>query len=93
MTTSFNFKASLIVAALLSVSMTQAATLTKPEYKADKTRINADYKVDKNGCDALKDNAKDVCIEEAKTKAKEKVALAELEYRYTGKAADQTKVL
>jgi hypothetical protein len=31
MTTSFNFKASLIVAALLSVSMAQAATLTKAE--------------------------------------------------------------
>jgi hypothetical protein len=39
----------------------------------------------------LKDNAKDVCIEEAKAMAK--VALAELEYRYIGKSADQTKVL
>ena len=91
MTTSFNFKASLIVAALLSFSVAQAATLTKAEYKADKTRISADYKVDKKACDALKANAKDVCIEEAK--AKEKVALDELEYSYTGKAADQTKVL
>ncbi|MHB8948582.1 MAG: hypothetical protein ACYC4S_05905 [Rhodoferax sp.] len=39
----------------------------------------------------MKDNGKDVCIEEAK--AKEKVTLAELEYSYTGKAADMTKVL
>ena len=38
----------------------------------------------------MKSNAKDICVEEAK--AKEKVALAELEYGYTGKAADQTKV-
>ncbi|MBA3057337.1 MAG: hypothetical protein KJ614_07600 [Gammaproteobacteria bacterium] len=91
MSTSFNFKASLVVAALLSFSVAQAATLTKPEYKAEKTRISADYKADKAVCATLKDNAKDVCVEEAK--AKEKVALAELEYSYTGKAADMTKVL
>lgn len=91
MTTYFNFKASLIVVALLSFSAAQAATLSKADYKADKTRISADYKADKKACDAMKANAKDVCIEEAK--AKEKVALAELEYSYTGKAADQTKVL
>ena len=91
MNTSFNFKASLIVAALLSFSVAQAATLTKADYKAEKTRISAAYKADKTACASLKDNAKDVCVEEAK--AKEKVALAELEYSYTGKAADQTKVL
>jgi hypothetical protein len=91
MTTSFNFKASLIVAALLSFSTAQATSLTKAEYKADKTRISADYKVAKKACDAFQANAKDVCTEEAK--AKEKVALAELEFNYTGKAADQTKVL
>ena len=91
MNTSRNFKASLIVAALLSFSVAQAATLTKAEYKADKTRISADYKVDKKACDALKANGKDVCVQEAK--AKESVARAELEYSYTGKAADQTKVL
>lgn len=90
MTTSFNFKASLIVAALLSCAVAQATTLTKAEYKADKSRISADYKVNKKACDALTANAKDVCIEEAK--AKEKMALAELEYSYTGKATDQTKV-
>ena len=91
MNTSRYFKASLIVAALLSFSVAHAANLTKAEYKAEKARISADYKLDKKACDALKDNAKDVCIEEAK--AKEKVALAEREFSYTGKAADQTKVL
>lgn len=90
MKTSFNFKASLIVAALLSLSVAQAATLTKDEYKADNTRISADYKVDKKACDALNANAKDVCVQEAK--AKEKVARAELKYSYTGKASDQTQV-
>ena len=91
MNTSRNFKASLIVAALLSFSVAQAANLTKAEYKAEKTRISAEYKADKAACDPLKANAKDICVEEAK--AKEKVALAEREFNYTGKAADQTKVL
>lgn len=91
MNASIYFKTSLVVAALLSFSVAQAANLTKAEYKSEKTRISADYKVDKNACDAFKDNAKDVCVQEAK--AKEKVALAEREFSYTGKAGDQTKVL
>ena len=91
MNTNRHFKVSLIVAALLSFSVAQAANLTKSEYKSEKTRISADYKLEKKACNTFKDNAKDVCIEEAK--AKEKVALAEREFSYTGKAADQTKVL
>jgi hypothetical protein len=91
MTTSFNFKASLIVATLLALPVAQAATMAKADYTADKTRISAEYKTDKAACDALKDNAKDVCAEEAK--GKEKVARAELESAYSGKAKDRTKAL
>ena len=91
MNISRNFKTSLIAAALLSFSVAQAGTVTKAEYKAEKTHISDNYKVDKKACDAMKDNAKDVCVQEAK--AKESVGLAELEYSYTGKAADQTKLL
>lgn len=91
MKTSFTFKTSLIFAALLSFSVAQAATISKDEYKADKTRISAEYKTDKAACATLKANAKDICVQEAK--AKEKVARAELEYSLSGKAADQTKVL
>ena len=60
--------------------VTQANALTKDEYKAEKDKIQANYKLDKTKCDALKDNAKDVCEKEAK--GKEKVALAELEQQY-----------
>lgn len=87
----FTLKASLLVAGLLALPMAQAATsMSKADYSAAKTRIGADYKTDKAGCAALAANAKDVCIEEAK--AKEKVALAELEYGYTGKAGDRRKL-
>ena len=91
MNTSRNLKAFLIVAALLSFSVAHAATLSKAEYKAEKTRISANYKANKAACTSFSGNAKDICIQEAK--ANEKVALAELEYSYTGKATDQTKVL
>jgi hypothetical protein len=67
-----------------------AATMSKPEYKAAKDRITGEYKVDKKACSTSSGNQKDICIEQAK--AKEKVALAELEFGYTGKASDGTKI-
>ncbi len=87
----FNLKASLIVAALLALPLANAANIAKADYQAGKTRISADYKAAKAACASLADNAKDVCMQEAK--AKEKVAKAELEYSYTAKPADQNKVL
>src|SRR5450631_2666140 len=86
----FSLKASLIVAAMLVLPMAHAATMTKADYTATRTRIGADYKSDKAACASLAGNAKDICVEEAK--AKEKVARAELEYGFTGKAGDRNKV-
>lgn len=87
---SFNLKSSVLVAAMLLLPVAHAANMNKDDYKASKSRISAAYKADKAACASMVDNAKDVCKEEAK--AKEKVALAENEYSYTGKAADQKKV-
>ncbi len=90
MTHRFSLPASLILAGLLAVPAAQAA-MSKTDYSAAKSRIGADYKADKAACAPLASNAKDVCVEEAK--AKEKVARAELESSYTGKAKDQNKLL
>jgi hypothetical protein len=87
----FHLKTCVLAACMLMLPAVQAATMSKVDYKAGKTRISATYKSDKAACAALVSNAKDVCIEEAK--AKEKVALAELEFSYTGKAKDQNKVM
>lgn len=87
-------KTSLIVVALLAWSAAHAAPaapMTKDDYKATKTRIEAEYKSDRAACASMSDNRKDVCIEEAK--AKEKVARAELESSYSAKPSDQNKVL
>ncbi|MDD5028019.1 MAG: hypothetical protein PHH58_00750 [Rhodoferax sp.] len=67
METSFNFRISLIVAVLLSFSVAHAAILTRDEYKADKTRISADDKVDKKACDALAGDVKSNCVATATT--------------------------
>ncbi len=90
MTKFSNLKISLLVTAILAIPVAQAATVSKDDYAAGKTRISAAYKTDKSACSSMKSNAKDICVEEAK--AKEKVARAELEYSYTGKPGDQTKL-
>ncbi len=84
-------RTSMLAAALLACTATFGATMTKADYKAAKQRIGVDYKADKAACGSMSANAKDICIEEAK--GKDKVALAELEYGYTGKAGDRTKSL
>ena len=91
MNPTLNFKASLIVAALLAWPLAQSAPMAKADYDAGKSRISADFKSGRAACAARSGNAKDICVEEAK--AREKVALAELEYGYTAKPADQTRVL
>jgi hypothetical protein len=86
-----SLRLALLCLSLLSVSATQAQTLSKPDYKAGKTRISETYKADKAECQKLAGNAKDICKEEAK--GKEKVARAELTYSYTGQAADRYHLL
>jgi hypothetical protein len=80
----------LITAAMFAVTAANAETMTKASYKSTKERISADAKTDKAACSSMAGNAKDICVQEAK--AKDKVALAELEFAYTGKAADRTKI-
>ncbi|WP_371327395.1 hypothetical protein [Polaromonas sp. A23] len=57
-----------------------AMALTKEEYKAQKDRVEADYKGSREKCATLSANAKDICQTEAK--GAEKVAKAELEAQY-----------
>ena len=60
------------------------------EFKAARDKISADYKADKAACDAMKDNAKDVCMEEAK--GKEKIAKAELDQKQKPSDGNARKV-
>ncbi len=91
MNKTLTLKTTIAFAALLALPLAQAATMSKPDYKTAKARISADYKADKAACASFSANAKDICVQQAK--AKDKVALAELEFGYTAKPADQTKIL
>lgn len=75
---------------LVSASVLQAATMSRAELSAAEERIEATYKADRNACKIHGGNAKDVCEQQAK--AAEKVARAELQATYTGKASDQREV-
>lgn len=66
------------------------ATMSKPDYQAGKTHIDADFKTAKRACDRLSGNGKDVCVSQAR--GKEQLARAELEANYTGKEKDRAKV-
>ena len=90
MNTFSTLRAALSVTAVLLLPLVHAATMPKADYSASKSRISSDYKADKAACQTQTANAKDICIEEAR--AKEKVAKAELEFAYSGKAKDGTKV-
>ena len=83
-------QAALLCLSLICATATQADMISKPDYKAGKTRISETYKADKMACVSQAGNARDVCEEEAK--GKEKIARAELEYSYSGKAVDRNKV-
>jgi hypothetical protein len=68
-----------IAACLLFGAGAMAQTVSSSEFSAGKTRIKAQYKADQKSCASLADNAKDICIAEAK--GKEDVALAELDHK------------
>lgn len=77
--------------ALVGLAGTASANLTKPVYSTAKDEVKAMFKAEKDKCDTLSGNAKDVCVERAK--GQEKVALAHLEYQYTGKEKDRNDYL
>lgn len=69
---------------------THASAMTDAEHKVAKEKVEADYKVGKAQCDAMKDNAKDVCEKEAK--GKQNVAKAELEQQFKPSDSRSRKV-
>src|SRR6266850_1912998 len=81
--------------AFAGVAQAQSTMGNKPsvdraQMKADRDKIEADYKAAKVQCDRMKDNEKEVC--EADAKGKENVAKAELENKYEPSQAHARKV-
>jgi hypothetical protein len=87
------FKLSSIACALAlagSAAFAQAPMLSKPAYDTAKDQIKTAFKAERDACDSMTANAKDICVETAK--GREKVAMAHLEVQRTGAAKDQTKL-
>ena len=72
-------------AAALAVGLGSAGTafaqdkMSREAYKAEKDRIEAEYKVAKEKCDKLTGNAEDIC--EVQAKGNQRIAEAELDAR------------
>ena len=79
----------MLTVAMSCVFAGNAMALTQVEYKTQKDQISADYKVGRDKCGALKANAKDICVSEAK--GIDKVAKAELEAQYKPSAKNNQK--
>jgi dsDNA-specific endonuclease/ATPase MutS2 len=75
---------------LSSLAAAQTTGMSRDEYQAAKSRIEAEGEADEARCKALQGNAKDVCEEEAE--GREDVAKAELEQRYKPSARNARKV-
>ncbi len=90
MTTTQRCKTALAVALVCLSSSAFATNMTKADYSVSKDRIKAEFKAEKVVCAKSTSNAKDICL--AQAKGKEKVALAELQFSYSGKAKDGNKV-
>lgn len=90
MSPSFSLHWAIVAGLMLSATVQAGGPMSQGDYQAGKTRIDADYKAQRGACDGLARNDKDVCVLEAK--GREKVAMAELEYGYSAKPADQRKL-
>lgn len=70
----------LFLGLLVSLGATAQESMSRSDYKANKERIEANYKTAKASCDSLAGNQKDICVAEAK--GEKKVSEAELDARY-----------
>ncbi len=87
----FARKALTVVAILLVFPFSLAWALNRSEYEADKSRIDEAYAADRAACDAPEHDARRACV--AQAKARQKLALAELEHAFSGTESDRIQVL
>jgi hypothetical protein len=71
---------------LAVASVAGAQSLTKEQYEAKSEQFDSAYKADKERCDKLGGNAKDICQAEAKAKRDSAKADAEAQMRNTADA-------
>jgi hypothetical protein len=91
---SFKLKSTLVTMLFVVLpfsNFSQAATGDRTAMQNVNNQADAQYKTDKDKCNSMTANAKDICMEEAK--GKQKVTRAEAEFAYSGKPKDQSNVV
>jgi hypothetical protein len=79
-----------VVATGLVCAAAGAANISSAVYNRASDELKATYKAEREACNQMNGNAKDICVETAK--GKEKVAMANLKYQRSGDAKDMAKV-
>jgi hypothetical protein len=80
----------LALAVAFGAGAAHAANYSKAVLDGARDDVKREYKANKDRCDKMDGNAKDICVQEAK--GLENVALAWLDYNYSGTPADQKKL-
>lgn len=78
------------LASVMSLGLAQAANFSKSAYDGAKDDIKARYKMEHDACGSQSGNARDICVEMAQ--ANQRIALAQLEYNYSGDPKDEMKL-
>lgn len=78
-----------VMAGLAFGSGAMGGDMPKDVYKAEKDRIEGEYKAGKTRCDSLAGNAKDICLAEAK--GRKESGEADLEARYEPSKDNRSK--
>lgn len=72
-------------------AMASAIPLSRPVYDLAKDQLKVHYKAERDACDSLAGNTKDICVERAK--GREKVAMAHLQYQLSNSEKDRKDYL
>jgi hypothetical protein len=89
-TTPFTLTRITLALALAGSTVLAQAEMSNAAFDGAKDQIKAAYKAERDACDSLAGNTKDICVETAK--GREKVALAHLQVQRSGAPKDQTKL-
>lgn len=79
--------AGLLLATLMTVGHARAANFSKPVYEGARTEVKSRFKLERETCEARSGDDRSLCLEVAK--GREKIALAQLEYNYSGSKKDE----
>ena len=87
-----NHSLRMLVLAVMGATMAaaHAAPLSPDTYGAAREQLQSSYKAERDSCNSMNANAKDICVETAK--GREKVAMAHLQHQRTGDAKDMVKL-